>query len=67
LHVEDLDSMLTSLTIGQDELRYALVVHTSFRLRDGAVSGYLVIVLGVTSLDRLIQAVEEWEEEQVGR
>jgi chemotaxis protein CheC len=44
--------------IGADELRYTLIVFTNFRLRDSAVSGYLVIILGVASLDRLIEAVE---------
>jgi hypothetical protein len=30
-------------------------------LRDAEVTGYLVIVLSVASLDRLIKAVEAWE------
>ena len=63
LHLEELDDLLKSLVVGKDELRYALVVHTTFNLRDSAIGGYLVIVLGVTSLDRLLQAVETWEEE----
>jgi len=52
--------MLDSLVIGKEELRYALVVYTTFQLRDSSVTGYLVIVLGVASLDRLLHAVEEW-------
>jgi len=64
LHLETLDALLRSLAIGREGLRYALVVYTAFRLRDSAVSGYLVIALNVASLDRLIQEAEEWEERQ---
>ena len=45
-------------------MRYALVVHAGFRLRDAQVTGYLMIVLSVASLDRLIRAVEDWEHQQ---
>lgn len=65
VHLEDLTTLLTSLVIGRDELSHALVIHTSFRLRDSAVGGYLVIVLGVTSLDQLLKAVEAWARSQV--
>jgi chemotaxis protein CheC len=66
LHLETLDALLRSLAIGREGLRYALVVYTAFRLRDSAVSGYLVIALNVASLDRLIQEAETWEERQGG-
>ena len=59
LHLDALNGMLNSLMIGQEEIQYALVVHTTFRLRDSEVNGYLVIVLGVASLDHLLQAVEQ--------
>jgi chemotaxis protein CheC len=58
LHLDDLTALLHSLTIGQEELQYALLVLTTFRLRDSEVNGYLVIVLGVASLDHLLQAIE---------
>lgn len=64
LHLETLDVLLRSLVIASEGLRYALVVYTAFRLRDSAVSGYLVIALNVASLDRLIQEAENWEERQ---
>lgn len=64
LHLETLDTLLKWLIAGKEELQYALVVSTAFRLRDSAVQGYLVIVLGVVSLDRLIHEVEKWEERQ---
>jgi chemotaxis protein CheC len=58
LHLDDLTALLNSLTIEQEELQYALVVLTTFRLRDSEVNGYLVLVLGVASLDHLLQAIE---------
>jgi len=64
LTLETLGMVLESLTIGRQELRYALVVHAAFRLRDNSLRGYLVIVLSVDSLDRLIHAVEAWQHRQ---
>lgn len=64
LHLETLDALLGSMMVESEGLRYALVVYTAFRLRDSAVSGYLVIALNVGSLDRLIQEAENWEERQ---
>ena len=52
--------------IGAEELRYAVVVSTAFHIKEGSVSGYMVIVLGVSSLDRLLKAIETWEESQRG-
>jgi chemotaxis protein CheC len=66
LHLESLENLLGSITIGSEELRYAVVVSTAFHIKDSAVSGYLVLVLGVSSLDRLIRAIETWEQSQCG-
>src|SRR6266446_6195360 len=62
LHLESLDKLLRSITIGTEDLRYAVVVSTAFRIRESAVSGYLAIVLGVSSLDRLLRSIENWEQ-----
>jgi len=59
LHLSDLDTMLGSLVIGKEEIRYALLVTTKFQLKDSQIGGYLVIVLGVASLDRLIHSIEK--------
>lgn len=60
LHLEALDGLLHSLVIGKDELRYAMVIYTAFHIRESAVDGYMVMVLGVASLDCLIQAIDRW-------
>lgn len=66
ISLDTLHGVLQSLTIGREGLRYALVVHAGFRLRDAEVRGVLVIVLSVASLDKLIRAVEVWEQREGG-
>jgi chemotaxis protein CheC len=63
LTLETLGSVVESIAVEREGLRYALIVHSSFRLRDSSLTGYLVIVLGVASLERLIAALEQWERE----
>jgi chemotaxis protein CheC len=60
LHLETLHSMLDSLVIGTDELRHALLVGARFRVRASEVTGCMVLVLGVTSLEQFVRAVEDW-------
>jgi chemotaxis protein CheC len=62
LHLESLGSMLDSLHIGHDELRHALLVGTRFRVRSSEVTGCMVLVLGVTSLELFVRLVEGWAE-----
>jgi chemotaxis protein CheC len=64
LSLDTLSSVLESLMINREGLRYAMVVHAGFRLREAEVRGYLVIVLSVASLDRLIRSVEQWEQRE---
>ena len=61
LSLDTLQEVMKSLLVNHEGLRYALVVHAGFKLRHAEVTGYLVIVLSVASLDRLIRAVESWE------
>lgn len=62
LDLDTLDGVLQSLMINREGMQYALLVHAGFKLRDAEVTGYLVIVLSVASLDRLIKAVQDWED-----
>ncbi len=63
--VDSVEGVLNSITVRDQELRYALMIHTRFHVRASDVSGYLVIILGVTSLDRLLYEVKRWEERQL--
>lgn len=64
IQVEGIDGVLKSITIDSEELKYALMILTRFRLRASNVNGYLVIILGITSLDRLLTELQRWEERQ---
>jgi chemotaxis protein CheC len=64
LHLESLNELIDSVRKERDGLRYAIIVYTSFRIRESAVTGYLVLVLSVISLNRLIEEIEGWETRQ---
>jgi chemotaxis protein CheC len=61
LHLDALDGMINSIA-GEEELSYSLVVSTTFSLRDQSVTGYLVLLLSLDSLECLVQAIEIWAE-----
>jgi chemotaxis protein CheC len=63
LTLESLEGVVGSVTVDQEGLRYALIIHAAFRLRGSSLTGYVVIVLSVASIDRLVRAVEQWESE----
>ncbi|MEO6181561.1 MAG: chemotaxis protein CheC [Verrucomicrobiota bacterium] len=65
LHVETITKVLSSITVAQEDLQFALMIQTKFTLRDSNIGGYLVIILGVTSLERLLEELENWEKRQV--
>jgi chemotaxis protein CheC len=65
LQVEKVEKVLRSITVEGDELEYALIIHTRFQMRGGNVSGYLVIILGVTSLQTLLEELRKWEEREL--
>ena len=65
LTLETLDGVVSSITVDREGLQYALIVHSSFKLRNSSLTGYLVIVLGVASMERLMGALERWEREQL--
>ena len=63
LSLDTLHGVLQSLLVNREGMRYGLLVHAGFRLRDAEVTGFLIIVLSVASLDRLLRAVDAWEQE----
>jgi chemotaxis protein CheC len=65
LNIESVDGVLHSISVRDQELRFALMVQTQFRLRDTDVSGYMVIILGMTSFTRLLEELEKWEQRQL--
>jgi chemotaxis protein CheC len=65
LQLESLGSMLASLLVERDEIRHALVIGTRFAVRESDVTGCMVLVLGVTSLEKFMAAVDAWAERSV--
>jgi chemotaxis protein CheC len=65
LQIDSVEKVLRSITIADRELQYALLIHTRFHLRVSNVSGYLVIILGVSSLERLIVELKRWEDREM--
>jgi len=65
LQVDNVDKVLRSITVQGSELEYALIIHTRFHMRASNVSGYLVIILGVTSLKTLLEELRKWEEREL--
>lgn len=61
LQLETLDKLIRTITIDNVEISYALMVSMEFQLRDKAISSYMVLVLGITSLEQLIREIEKAE------
>lgn len=61
LLLDSFERFLTSHFLCGDELRYAVLITASFNIQGQGVVGRIVIVLGVSSLERLIEAVERWD------
>lgn len=62
--VSTITNVIDRMMDAGDAFRYALVVTAGFRLRESAVTGYVVIVLTVQSLKRLLDALDRWQKIQ---
>jgi len=65
LEIETIDDMLNSISVNNQELQFAVLVRTRFELQNSQVSGYIVVILGVTSFSRLLDELERWEARQL--
>lgn len=52
-----LQDMFRSLLVEQKTLEYALVVRVNFTVTQGNVSGYVIIVMGIESMEALLEAM----------
>lgn len=59
LHVDALRGLLDSLVIERIEVQHVLIIYATFRLQESLIDGYILIALGVSSLDRLLQALAD--------
>jgi chemotaxis protein CheC len=66
LSVQSIDRVLYNASEQSDEpLQYGLMIRTQFNVKAADVMGYLVIVLGIASLDRLLAELEKWGSRQL--
>jgi chemotaxis protein CheC len=61
IQVNEVQEILKSLRVAEERLTYAMMVRTRFDIRASDVSGFLVILLGVTYLETLIKSFENWQ------
>lgn len=61
IHVESLEGMLRSLQVDNEDLHFALLAATQFRLSQEEVGGYLIIAVGVSSLTIIADALAAGE------
>ena len=57
IQVELLDQLLRSLVVETEDLQFALIAATQFRLSEAEVGGYLIVAVGMTSLSLITQAL----------
>ena len=57
IQVELLDELLRSLVVDTEDLQYALIAATQFRLSEAEVGGYLIVAVGMTSLSLITRAL----------
>lgn len=57
MQVESLEGLLRSLQVESEEVNYALLAATRFRLTEGEVGGYLMIAVGMSSLSLIARAL----------
>ena len=62
MHVESLEGLLRSIQVDSEEMSYALLAATRFRLTEGEVGGYLMIAIGMSSLSLISRALEARED-----
>lgn len=56
--IDTLSTLVKELMLGKNEVRYVLMVDTTFQLYENSVRGYLVFVSGVIPLSCLIKGIE---------
>lgn len=60
VEVKTAAEMMRSLVVESRTLDHILFVHTRFQLKQSNVVGYLAMMLGVASFERLIAEVDRW-------
>lgn len=65
LFVETLQKVMETVILKEPELKFALLIHTKFHMKASNVSGYMIIILGISSLERLMLDLQKWEQREL--
>jgi chemotaxis protein CheC len=60
LQIDQVQGILQSVQIADERFKHALLIRTRFHIRRSNVTGFLVILLGLTHLERLMEGLEKW-------
>ena len=60
VQIAQVEKIFTSVRIADEGVKCAMMIRTRFDIRRSNVTGFLVILLGVTYLERLMEGLEEW-------
>lgn len=60
LQVDEIENVLRSIRLQDEKFEYAMMIRTRIDLRASDVSSFLVILLGVTSLERVFDGLRKW-------
>lgn len=59
LTIQAASELMRSVMVGNQQVQHTILVRTRFSLQTSRVPGFLVILLGVASLDRLLEALNK--------
>ena len=65
LKIDSVDHLLSSATVQSETLQYALLIRTRFHIVGSEVTGYVMVILGVTSFTKLMEALDTWQKRQM--
>lgn len=66
LHINAVEEMLKTHGVGEQRVDYALLVFMGFSLREKFISGNFVIVLGVSSMAKLLEKINRLDDLMLG-
>lgn len=58
MRLEAMSEFLDTLLVGDESIQHCLIISTDFGIKEDEIRGYMTIVLGVSSLEMLLQAVD---------
>ena len=58
MRLDAMSEFLDTLLVGDESIQHCLIISTDFGIKEDEIRGYMTIVLGVSSLEMLLQAVD---------